>query len=194
MADIFISYKREEQVIAKKLAAALGKQNYTIWWDPELRAGESIDAAIEKELKNARCVIVLWSKLSIKSDYIKSEASFALKLKKLVPVKIEPVELPFRFEDVQAGNLTGWDGSDSFPEFRKLLKDLTVKMGIAKTAEKPKKDLLKNILPLPPPKLDSKRSVLTSTLTWTKIAEATEYILQNSKDPSFSQCVEVYKG
>jgi hypothetical protein len=40
MADIFISYKREEQPVAKKLADALQKKGWSVWWDPEVRACE----------------------------------------------------------------------------------------------------------------------------------------------------------
>jgi hypothetical protein len=35
MSDIFISYKREEQPVAKKLAGALEKEGWSVWWDPK---------------------------------------------------------------------------------------------------------------------------------------------------------------
>ncbi len=38
MSDIFISYKHEEQPIARKLADALEKKGWTILWDSKLRA------------------------------------------------------------------------------------------------------------------------------------------------------------
>jgi hypothetical protein len=47
MSDIFISYKREEQATARKLASALENEGWTVWWDPKLRAGENFDDAIE---------------------------------------------------------------------------------------------------------------------------------------------------
>ena len=48
MSDIFISYKREDQPIAKKLADALQREGWDVWWDPKLRAGEHFDEVIEK--------------------------------------------------------------------------------------------------------------------------------------------------
>jgi len=66
MADIFISYKREEQPLARRLADALEKKGWSIWWDPKLRAGERFDDVIEEALKDAKGVIVIWSKLSVK--------------------------------------------------------------------------------------------------------------------------------
>ena len=129
MNDIFISYKREEQPVAKRLADALQKKGWSVWWDPKLRAGEHFDDAIEKALIDAKCVIVMWSKLSIKSRYVKDEATYALNRRKLVPIKIEEVDLPFRFEGIQTGQLINWDGSDDFSGFQKLVKDITSKIG-----------------------------------------------------------------
>jgi TIR domain len=98
MSDIFISYKREEQATARKLADALEKEGFSVWWDPKLRAGDDFDKVIEAVLNESRCVIVLWSELSVQSDYVRAEASEALEKKKLVPVAIENVNLPFRFK------------------------------------------------------------------------------------------------
>ena len=79
MADIVISYKREEQQTAPALTDALGAAGWTGWWNPKLRAGEHFDDAVEQAIRDAKCVIVLWSKLSTQSEYVKDEANFAKK-------------------------------------------------------------------------------------------------------------------
>ena len=86
LSDIFISYKREEQDKARQLADALEKQGWSVWWDPKLRAGRYFDDVIEQALDEARCVIVLWSKRSVKSRYVRDEPADALDCNKLVPV------------------------------------------------------------------------------------------------------------
>lgn len=129
-SDIFISYKREERPVARKVADALERQGWKVWWDPRLRAGERFDDAIERALEQTRCVIVLWSRLSVSSEYVRDEAGYALRRKKLVPVAIENVELPFRFEGIQTASLTDWDGSQESPAFRKLIEDVTAILGI----------------------------------------------------------------
>jgi formylglycine-generating enzyme required for sulfatase activity len=126
MNDIFISYKREEHPEARKLADALEKEGWNVWWDPKLRAGEHFDDIIEKALKDSKCVVVMWSKLSVNSRYVKDEATYALNRNKLVPVKIEEAELPFRFEGLHTPLLIGWDGSREFPDFRRLVDDISV--------------------------------------------------------------------
>ena len=96
-----------------------------MWWDPKLRAGEHFDDEIEKALNETKCVIVMWSKLSVESRYVKSEATYALDQDKLLPVMIENTKLPFRFRGVHTLSLLGWDGSKDFPEFRKLVDDIS---------------------------------------------------------------------
>src|SRR5262249_31502841 len=125
MSDIFISYKREDQATARKLADALESEGWSVWSDPKLRAGEHFDDEIEKALNETKCVIVMWSKLSVESRYVKSEATYALDQDKLLPVMIENTKLPFRFRGVHTLSLLGWDGSKDFPEFRKLVDDIS---------------------------------------------------------------------
>jgi formylglycine-generating enzyme required for sulfatase activity len=129
MSDIFISYKREEQAVARELANALEKQGWTVWWDPKLRAGERFDDVIEVALKNSKCVIVMWSRRSVQSEYVKDEALYALRRKKLVPVAIEDVELPFRFEGLHTPQLTGWGGNETVAEFCRLVEDISAIIG-----------------------------------------------------------------
>ena len=129
MSDIFISYKREDQEIARKIASALEEEGWTVWWDPKLRAGEHFDDAIEEALTAAKCVIVLWSEGSLKSQYVRDEATYALEHNKLVPVAIEAVEMPFRFRGVHTLRLLAWDGSRDSSAFRKFVNDISAILG-----------------------------------------------------------------
>jgi formylglycine-generating enzyme required for sulfatase activity len=124
MSDIFISYKREDQATARKLADALEKEGWSVWWDPKLRAGDDFDEVIEKVLDESSCVIVLWSEMSLQSHYVRAEAAEALEQEKLVPVAIENVTLPFRFKRLHTLKLLNWDGSSGSAEFRKLVDDI----------------------------------------------------------------------
>ena len=107
---------------------ALEKEGWSVWWDPKLRAGERFNDVIEKVLKESKCVVVMWSKRSVKSVYVKDEATYALNRNKLVPVMIEKVELPFRFEGLHTPRLYR-NGSKAFSEFPRLLDDITIIIG-----------------------------------------------------------------
>lgn len=125
MSEIFISHQREDQEVARKIANALETEGWTVWWDPKLRAGEHFDEVIEEALTAAKCVVVLWSAGSVKSQYVRDEATYALECKKLVPVAIEAVEMPFRFRGVHTLRLFAWDGSRDSTDFRKLVDDIS---------------------------------------------------------------------
>jgi TIR domain len=77
MSDIFISYKREDQPIARKLVEVLESEGWSVWWDPELRGGERFDV-LAAALDRAKCVIVLWSGRSVESKYVRDAATYAL--------------------------------------------------------------------------------------------------------------------
>ena len=129
MADIFISYKREDRPWAKALAGALETQGWSVWWDTRLAAGERFDDVIGAELKKARCVIVLWSKRSVESEWVKDEAHQGKKRRILVPVLIDNVEQPWAFQRIHAADLKGWKGKIGDPKFRLLVEDISLKLG-----------------------------------------------------------------
>jgi hypothetical protein len=142
MSDIFISYKREDQPIARKLANALEGEGWSVWWDPKLRAGEHFDDVIEKALNETKCVVVMWSESSVQSRYVKDEATYVLEKDKLVPVAIENVTLPFRFRGVHTLSLLGWDGSKKFAEFRRLVDDISTILGSSRAVQAVAKERL----------------------------------------------------
>lgn len=114
--------------MAKKLSVALERYGWSVWWDSHIRVGEHFDDVIEEALRDAKCVIVLWSKKSVNSQYVRDEATYALNREKLIPVTIEDVDPPFRFTGLQTAQLRGWDGSDTFPEFLKIVDEIRSKI------------------------------------------------------------------
>jgi TIR domain-containing protein/transglycosylase-like protein with SLT domain len=127
MSDIFISYARADQSKARILAQALEHHGWSVWWDPNIRIGGKFDYVIKKELDAAKCVIVLWSSQSIISEWVKDEATEAVKRGVLVPAFIENVEVPFGFglRRIQAAWLVDWEGSLGHADFVRLLDDLS---------------------------------------------------------------------
>lgn len=119
--DIFLSYKREERGIADVFAAALTDEGFSAWWDPRLKPGEAFDDIITRNLMAARCVLVLWSPLSIESGWVKNEAHVGHERKVLIPVMIGACALPMPYKLLQAGDLIGWSGDREDPRWRDLV-------------------------------------------------------------------------
>jgi len=99
--DIFISYARKDKSSAINLALALKKNGWSVWWDNEILAGKTFRKTIERQLKNSKCVIVLWSNNSINSDFVNDEADFGKNMNILIPVLIEDCEIPLGFRQIQ---------------------------------------------------------------------------------------------
>jgi hypothetical protein len=121
MSDIFISYERSDYARAQRIAEALEQHGWSVWWDRMLLAGNRFDKVIQQALHAAKCVIVLWSKTSISSDWVKEEAFEGAKRQILVPVLIDDVEVPFGLRQIHAARLTNWESSSLAPEFREVL-------------------------------------------------------------------------
>jgi hypothetical protein len=125
MADIFISYASEDRERARALSETLGARGWSVWWDREIPLGQSFDEVIEKALKNAKCVIVLWSTVSVASEWVRNEASEGKRRGILVPVFIEPVDAPLAFRLLNGADLRDWSGDASDAEFARLVERVT---------------------------------------------------------------------
>jgi hypothetical protein len=95
-----------------------------VWWDRSIPPGKSFDQVIEAAIDSASCMIVLWSKSSASSDWVKTEASEGVKRQILVPVLIEDVKIPLEFRRIQAADLIGWNSSTSHQGFQNMVSSI----------------------------------------------------------------------
>jgi TIR domain len=129
MADIFISYSRGDQAKAENLAGIFSRNGMSVWWDRQIPPGATFDEIIEKAIRSAKCVIVLWSKESVKSRWVKAEAGEAVSFGTLVPVLIQGgAEIPMEFKRIQTTNLSDWQGEVHHPELEKLFETVAGKL------------------------------------------------------------------
>jgi hypothetical protein len=108
MNHFFISYAREDTALARGLAELLESEGFSVWWDSHLRMGERYRDLIRKEISRSHHVIVLWSKHSITSEWVRWEAKAAKDLNKILPIQIDGCELPHGFKTIHTVQLTGW--------------------------------------------------------------------------------------
>jgi len=122
--DIFLSYSREDRAAARHIAESFIKEGLSVWWDAVLRSGETFDEVIEKQLRSAKAVVVLWSPRSVASRWVRAEATLADRRNKLVPAIIESCDRPIIFELTHAADLSDWTGDTSDSRWRTLVSDL----------------------------------------------------------------------
>ncbi len=122
--DIFLSYSREDRTAARHFAESFAREGFTVWWDAALRSGQTFDEVIERELRAAKAVVVLWSPRSVASRWVRAEATLADRRNKLVPAIIEACDRPIIFELTHAADLADWTGDTSDIRWRTLVNDL----------------------------------------------------------------------
>jgi hypothetical protein len=110
VSQIFIRYSSKDSAKAQQLVRVLEKKGWSVWWDKIIPAGKAFDLAISKALNEAQCVIVLWSKNSVKSDWVWEEAAEGAGRKILVPTVIDNVKIPFGFRRIQTVDVSRWRG------------------------------------------------------------------------------------
>jgi hypothetical protein len=125
VSDIFISYSRADRSRVKPLVDELLRRGWSVWWDQAIRAGKNWDQVIEAALTEARCVIVLWSRDSVKSDPVLTEAHKAKERGILVPARLDNVVVPLFFSRIQAVNLVEWSSALPNAEFDELILAVT---------------------------------------------------------------------
>jgi TolB-like protein len=122
--DIFLSYNREDQAVAKRFAEAFEAAGLSVWWDMTLRSGEAYDRVTEEALQTAKAVVVLWSPRSVDSRWVRAEASIADENGTLVPATIEACHLPVMFRLTQTADLSNWRGEASDPAWQAFVGDV----------------------------------------------------------------------
>ncbi len=85
---------------------------------------------IAEALAGARCVMVVWSRESVASSWVREEADEGLKRGVLIPVLIDDVRPPLGFGRIQAARMIEWDGAPESEPFRTLCADVTAVIGV----------------------------------------------------------------
>ena len=119
---VFISYKREEASVAEVLYAALKDAGFNVWWDEDVQCGQAWAEKLDEAVRDAACVVVLWSEQSIASEWVRHEASQAIASGVYAPCRIELVKLDPPYDRIQATDLIDWDGDTTHAGFRDLLQ------------------------------------------------------------------------
>lgn len=126
MADVFVSYSRQDKARAAQFVQLLEGYGWDVFWDQETRAGTIWPKVLEDELALARCLLVLWTANSVASRWVRIEAYEALQNDKLLPVRLENVKPPMEFRQTQTFDLLGWTGDHTDPRLDHLIADFCV--------------------------------------------------------------------
>jgi TIR domain len=129
VTDVFLSYANEDRERAATLARSLEAAGWSVWWDRKIVAGHAFDEAIERELETAKSVVVLWSRSSVTSEWVKNEAAAAAERDVLIPASIDRVRPPLEFRRKQTVDLADWTGDTPHEGFQALCAGIADRVG-----------------------------------------------------------------
>ena len=129
MAEIFISYKSERRAAAAHLAKILQRYGYTVWFDYNLVKGDDFADEIDRRIREAKAVVVLWCQLAVQSVWVRREAALGTRLGILVPAMIEPCELRVDFASDDYTDLSDWNGAPLDRKLFPLLDGIAHRVG-----------------------------------------------------------------
>lgn len=124
---VFFSYAHADREVVEKIIIGLKQKMCRIWYDEGLTPGESWNDDLADHLKNSEIVVILLTKNSIGSRYVKAEINYAIsKQIKILPVMLENVFLSSGLEmmlsNVQYAIL--YDENDINKQIAKLSSNL----------------------------------------------------------------------
>lgn len=105
MTKVFLSYDRDDRASARKIVDALEQSGHSVWWDHHIRGGAQFSEKIDQALGAAEAVVVLWSKRSIASPWVRDEAAAGRDSGRLVPIRIDGCSPPLGFRQYQTIDL-----------------------------------------------------------------------------------------
>jgi formylglycine-generating enzyme required for sulfatase activity len=101
--------------------------------------GKTWHEVLEELLGTVRGLVVVWSKNSVRRQWVIEEAEEAIRRRlPLFPVLLDRVLPPVRFRSLQTVNLSAWDGATSSIAFQGLVRNIRRTLGQPAELERPK--------------------------------------------------------
>jgi adenylate cyclase len=124
MADVFVSYARCDKARVAPLVAAIEANGWTVWWDQEICSGQEFDRQIAQELKIASAVLVVWTRNSVESRWVRGEAREGAERGILVPVRFERADLPIDVRALHTTDFEDWKEDPRSSQAQEVMRAL----------------------------------------------------------------------
>lgn len=114
---------------ARNAAGALEADGYQVWIDDQLPAHRDFPTEIEARLREAKAVLVMWSKDAVASRWVPAEADLAHRAGTLIQLTLDGATPPLPFNRMQCVRMPGWNGDLSAPGWRKVAASIADLVG-----------------------------------------------------------------
>ncbi len=124
MADVFVSYARSDKLRVAPLVAAIEAKGWSVWWDLGIDPGQEFDRQITAELKVAAAVLVVWTRNSVESRWVRGEAREGADRGILVPVRFDGASLPIDVRAIHTTDFDDWGEDPNSLQAQEVLRAL----------------------------------------------------------------------
>lgn len=122
-------YARHDRESASRLLAVLEEEGAEVTWRGTEPAEPSSTRDLQEAVHRADCVLLLWTFAAKKSEFLNREVFFALREKKLVPVRLDDAAIAPELRAIPHADLRSWRGDPNDRRLRQLIA------AVAATAE-----------------------------------------------------------
>ncbi|MEI6652049.1 MAG: SUMF1/EgtB/PvdO family nonheme iron enzyme [Chlorobiaceae bacterium] len=126
--NIFISYAYKDVERVRPIAEELEKIGWSVFWDHTIPPGKKWPIYLKEKLDESHCVLVVWSRDSINSNWVHAEVDEAQNRHILIPVLLDAVKPPLGFSHIHAADLSDWNNDVSYPQFKQCLEAINSKI------------------------------------------------------------------
>ena len=130
MVDVFISYARANRDTVCRLAEAIGRLGYVVWWDEELPAHLSYGEVITQKIAGGQGDF---------GDLVRGIGRIRMgarrgrhgRNRRLIQASIDDCVPPLPFNQIQFAAIADWSGAEDHPGWRKVRASLAALCGEA---------------------------------------------------------------
>jgi hypothetical protein len=125
MGSVFISYASEDETKARKIKERLEEFGLSAWaFGTAPARRDDISTVIDSEIDRVDCVLVLWSKNSRGSVWVRGEALRGLAANKYMGLLLDPLIPPVPFNALNAPDISDWSGLNDHHGWDTLIRGL----------------------------------------------------------------------
>ena len=116
MAQVFVSYARQDRGTALPIIKALGRAGLRVWDDEAIVQGELLTEQLQAAIDAGQCVLLLWSRAAAESPFVQQEIHRAVQAwssGRLVLAALDDTPLPVGLRDLSTVPIHGAGESET---------------------------------------------------------------------------------
>lgn len=122
---VFVSYARADTERVAWVTENFDHKGIAYFIDRQMPTGSLWESILRQKIVDCSALLVVWTSASIQSEWVVREVTEALANNKtVVPIRLDGVVAPARFNHLNVADLRNWQGNFGHPEWQKVIDQL----------------------------------------------------------------------